>query len=107
MKYIKKFEMIEDSPKVGDYVLMNISYDKNSDFYLNYPGKIIKFFTIGKYRQGVNISYGDNIPDNMTEILGYTKKHGYYKNFQYKEIYAFSKNKEDLKIKISANKFNI
>jgi len=107
MKYIKKFENTEDKPKVGDYVLISIDNDEENDFYSNNPGQIIKFFTLQKYRFTVMISYGKNIPDNMKNILLLNKRCGYYKIFDYEDIFIFSKNKEDLKLKIASNKFNL
>ena len=107
MKYLKLFENTTNKPEVGDYVSINSRYEDYKDFFLNYPGKIIKFYSIGNNIHSVEVSYGKNIPDNMKELLGYIEKYGYFKNFQYNEIYAFSKTKEDLKLKIAANKFNL
>ena len=102
MKFIKNFENTNiNIPKVGDYVIcQEKKYDKSdiSDFLKNNIGQIICSFENSEL---FSIKYS-NIPDDLKFFF---KKNcrGMFIN----EIKYYSKNKKDLEIYITANKYNL
>lgn len=113
MKYLKTYEKNNfNTPKVGDYVLVNVDYPEIEfiNFLSNNIGQIIDIDDSGY--QDYHVKY-NNVPEQM-EIRTAHMNNGYGHAFDEgtwkvdkSEIYAFSKNKEDLKIMIAANKYNI
>jgi asparagine N-glycosylation enzyme membrane subunit Stt3 len=105
MKYIKKYETIQDDPKVDDYVLCEerTTDDDVRSYIETHVGQIIeiedKLKTIYNYKvfyKNSNRYFGNN---------------GNCRSMDRDEIIYFSENIEDvkayLKIKNTANKFNI
>ena len=122
MKYLKKFENLEDTPDVGDYVLMKPSPNVNQrvknisefDNFLNtnigqlidievgnqiYPPK-----PTNKTHRRITVKY-DSIPKSISDFFNYTD--GYYKIFGLGQIAEFAKTKEELEQKIQAKKYNL
>ena len=103
MKYIKKFEEInQGSPQEGDYVIC-ISNNKTYDrFFRNRIGKIIKINIDLKYSY-YDITF-DNIPNMLyTRIINGDRVIG----LKIDSIKYFSKDKEELEQILITNKFNI
>ena len=102
MKYIKKFENKEE-PKIGDYVLMysTSSDDKIAHFIKNNFGKIVNFDYDKNKKVGVAVLY-DNIPEFLKK-LGMERT----RTFGIEQIVAFAESEDELKLKISANKYNL
>jgi len=102
MKYIKKFEMNENEPSVGDYVICHTYNTSESDFVNNRIGKLIKI----DYENGVfpyYITY-----DNIPEILVNDKiGHDYMITFPSISIKYWSKDKNELELILNSDKFNI
>lgn len=123
MKYLKKFENINDTePEVGDYILIKVNlqeYGKKeiiNNFINNTIGKVYKI-----YNDDIRVSY-ENIPD---EIKGWFSKPiytpslkfinaikgvgegEYTRLFSKDRIVVFSKNKKDVEPYIQANKYNL
>lgn len=119
MKYIKTYENSQKPPKIGDYVAINPS--KNlpvnniyiniiKDFLKNNIGQIINIkkekvmFPPGKLNK-INymlaVKY-ENVPEDVS---------GFFKNnikvFNLSSVAAFGKTKEEVEIKLSANKYNL
>ena len=130
MKYIRTYENI-DNPKVGDYVICKdiTSSDEVSKNFQKFLDE-----NIGQIVSGDDINLFivlfDKLPsEEILEYAFYTLEHSHVKKliqlpnikvhksetllytnlcgFEKKEIVFFSDNREDLEIKISANKFNI
>jgi hypothetical protein len=105
MKYIKKYETIEDDPKVNDYVLCeeNTNNDDVKNYIETHIGQLIdiedKLKTIYNYK----VFYKDS--------NRYFGNNGNCRSMERNEIIFWSENIEDvknyMKIKMSANKYNI
>ena len=137
MKYLKTFENIKDSPKIGDYVIVNLDNNYHQtyrDFFNNNIGQIIDiepnadyrnpFNTMPlklKYKRGVSkiansiaVEY-KNMPKeidwnyNIGYKIGDGKKTILRKaaTFHPDYIEHFSSNKGDLEQYIQTNKYNI
>lgn len=105
MIYLKKYENINDKPKVGDYVLIDPSkFDELKDFFNSEIGKIFNVDEIEIKLNGYPyfIKFEKNIP---TSIFG--PKNDNKMAFKEKELLSWSNNKKNLKIKIDANKYNL
>lgn len=98
MKYLKTYEDINiDEPEVGDYVIVKSWSDKLSNFLNNNFGQIVRF--IGS---DVSIEYDENLlkkaniefPNN--QIILYRT-----------QIKYWAKTKEELKLFLLANKYNL
>ena len=98
MKYINRFDMNEDKPSNGDYVIcggksFGILDDKEFvQFVISNIGKITNysnFYTIKYDLTGTNIYKSGNYFCALNDIL------------------YWSKNKEELELKLKTNKFNI
>lgn len=98
MKYIKKFENLNDEPQIGDYVLVNPK-NKNLEWLKNIVGKIKLISEI--YQRG--------IMKKQYEIEFDTKERNIFNGrpiwvFNLDEIIHYSKNKEELE---NINKYNL
>ena len=123
MKYIKTYENILNSNKflditkleVGDYILLNIDdglpvnlikYLNNNVGQIAYQENLIRnrFITVNFFE-----TPNKNIPiQYFLDRDDYQKKYNIYQRVIDKYyITAISKNKEDLEIKLAANKYNI
>jgi len=115
MKYIKKFENINKSPEVGDYVLMR-SDSKNKGFNIfinNNIGQVV--INIGTHL--ITIKYDNINLNNQTRSKFFVYDNiveSYVKTFNIDKVVVFSKNKEDIENFIknpdlyqSANKYNL
>lgn len=104
MKYLKQFEE-KNKLSIGDYVLCHTKgqYVNNSDETINFINNNVGRYI--KYSRGYDLKYGvkyENIPFNLEKNLDldllWFDKH---------EIIDYSDNKEELELKLAANKFNI
>jgi len=94
MKYIKKFESINDNePEVGDYAVVKLGIDNISEKPLEkYIGKIIVNMKLCDDSYRIQFFIDDEI------------KNWWVSKY---EIVDFSKNKEDLEYLIDVNKYNL
>ena len=101
MKYIKAYESMKTEPKIGDYILANSTYasTKLQNFLLSNIGKIIEIETHKRAGTLYNVLYED-VPDNII-LDDDTWK------FELSEILSVSIDKEELKIKLDSNKYNL
>ena len=112
MKYIKKFENHIDDIQIGDYVICHEDSDSNRsnelvDFVNNNIGRIVShgYYSADDY----NITF-DNIPKKFKKNDYFSIKDGdkeYSRYMQKNEIIDWSKNKEELELKLAVNKYNI
>ena len=117
MKYINTYEEVIFSfgrynrPKENDYVIINYN-PSNSDlkstdykifenFINNNIGKIIDAHSIYIY-----VTY-ENIPDIILDRFSTWGNPLYYYIFQYDNVFAYSKNKKELKYIINSRKYNL
>ena len=91
------YEMNENIPKVGDYVICNSEYKDEFEFIKDKVGQIIKIITYNKFL----ITY-NNIPNIMAD-----GKINHNKYIIIKHILHYSKDKEELESILNTNKFNI
>ena len=110
MKHLKIYEGY-NTPDVGDYVICDIYSGQNDEFkelkdFININIGLV--ISIPKYIDETEyvISY-DNLPEKMYSMYSSNTKNGRGIKFSIDEIKYSSKNKEKLKIILSANKFNI
>jgi len=107
MKYIKQYESINNIPQVGDYILFEDSDLKKeiSNFMSNNIGLIVsKELVLYDYV----VKY-ENVPDELTPYFSYAYlKYGRNcRGIERSDIIYFSSNKEDLEIRLQANKYNL
>jgi len=76
MKYLKKFEKIENKPQVGDYVIMNTGDDEIRNFLSTNIGEIT---AIDNMTTIITVRYM-NVPKK------YTLSYNFYKNMKQKFI---------------------
>ena len=116
MKYIKRFEELNNEPELGDYVICSEFPENDYDTYY----EIDKFLTnnVGRYVKNVEdddlvedyfyiIEY-ENVPDYL--FLYFPEEKGVKnrcRRLNRKSIIDFSKDKEELEAKISAKRYNI
>jgi len=120
MKYLKKFEDLQEVPKVGDYVLI-ITDSSNEHFkeFINNTIGVLEHIIKHKpdiwgneSEDSVSIKY-ENVPPMIKDMFYLspfiTKDYGRqgFREFDIKKIVAFAKTKEELEIKLSANKYNL
>jgi len=112
MKYIKTFELfydINNYPKVGDYVLINVDFDnrKLTNFINSTIGKVS---TIELYSD-MEIKYPEHdeieveyeyIPSHI-RIWFFNKK----RKFKIRRIVEFGKTPEELELKIASKNYNL
>jgi len=117
MKYIKKFENIEE-PELGDYVLIRENRDYTqpyNDFINNNIGQIVLTdFSFNKKRIEVRY-YVDTFDEfkNMKNYFRYisfdfVSNEYYFSNwFKMNMVSEFGKTKEDVELKASTKKYNL
>jgi hypothetical protein len=102
MKYLKTFEENENEPQVGDYVIVRENRILLLDsFFSENVGRIVDDKYSRRYPFLVQF---ENIPDDLKIEFG-DKNNS--RQFSIDEIDHWSKNKEDLELMISANKYNL
>ena len=114
MKYIQKFENYTDTPEIGDYIIMKIyaGNEKWRDYINNNIGQVVDIKNSYNYNgtyshKSVVIRY-KNIPENLKHIMSYNSNADEYtKKFMTHRIYAFAKTIEELKVRLTANKYNL
>lgn len=114
MKYIKTFELfydINNYPKIGDYVLINVDYFNNKVFNEFINNTIGVVFDIQIYsdmgirdteHDEVIVIYDENIPDDM-DLFFFNKKRA----FKMHRIVEFGKTPEELELKIASKNYNL
>lgn len=113
MKYIKTYDSINNEPQIGDYVVCEDpgmereGHEEMYDFITTNIGQITNIAD-GKSNPLYYIHY-NNVPDklkfeNNINSSSYILDQEPYRR---KNITMWSKNKEDLEIKIQQNKFNL
>jgi len=96
MKYIKTYEDTDEFPQIGDYILMKMT--RVSDFNLYVSTHIGKIVDRRKNHPHMYVvKYDEVIPHWNTNLI----------DVFLNEILYFSKNKEELELKLQINKFNI
>ena len=103
MKYIKKYEYLQDDPQVGDYVICNEigGMDRNNK---------LDNFIKSNIGQIINIDFDDSIPYDIEYKIPIEYDEHFVSNcrIMYRdEIIHFSPNKEDLEPYINAIKYNL
>ena len=126
MKHIKTYENLKDKYQVGDFVLINIPYDysgnhKYTEFINNNIGKLIKTWSVEANRVGekgdenglahyIEIKY-NNIPSHIKYMFNHTddekKEHNCMMRTNDNYLVSFGKTIEELKMRLSANKYNL
>jgi len=108
MRYLKTYEKhYHNEPNEGDYVICKT--DEHSDFLNNFYGT-----TIGKIisvidtdtKKYYKVQY-DIIPDKKEFFKEYKQSKLTRQLFDRDEILYFSKNREYLEMKLTANKYNL
>jgi len=96
MKYLKHFEMNENEPQIGDYVIVNYNINQNSPAYVNYINT-----HIGKlYNKRRSEKFGNKLVCDIDYID--------IVNTSYiEDIEFWSKDKGELEAIIQSKKFNI
>ena len=109
MKYIKRFENIENTPKIGDYVICQdiIARYEVKDFISNNIGQIIYIvIDTGSF----SVQY-ENVPKEFKSFFYSTEyKMKYYSGLRKmmpEEIIKFSKNKEEIEDYLITKKYNL
>ena len=109
MTYLKYYENIEDNLEVGDYVLIKINIlpytQKQIDtenFINNTIGKIIDIITD---RNDVVVLY-ENVPETIKSYFNINNGLD-IRTFDINRIVEHGKTKEQLELKLQANKFNL
>ena len=117
MKYLKRFEDINSEPELGDYVICSEFPDNDYDIYYEIDKFLID--NVGRYVK--NIEDDDDLSQDYCYIIEYeyVPEH-LFKYFPFEKgvknrcrrenrkcIIDFSKDKEELEAKISANKYNL
>jgi hypothetical protein len=131
MRYLRTYEEKNNKPKVGDYVIcdegihIDIHLDNLYDeFIKNNIGKCVNI-VLNDIDLGGNsddndeylyiINY-DNIPKEIERYFCFDKHTGYadedckftgFRSMLSNEIIYFSNNKDEMEVKISANKYNL
>jgi hypothetical protein len=105
MKYIKQYEE-NTEPQIGDYAIVKDSVVTINDAFADFLSENIGEIVDNKYsyRYPFLVQF-ENIPDNLK--IEFSVLNGYEREFNRNEIIAFSPNKEDLELIISANKYNL
>jgi len=105
MKYIKKFEDLEDElPKVGDYVIIEThTFDDDFDDFIN--NTIFKVVKCWKDREGhYEVRLKCNYVPKKFSIYFFEGNEIIYWASIIKEI---AKTRKELEVKLSANKYNL
>lgn len=110
MKYIKSYESIENNkPKVGDYVLMKTKVDELKSFIDNTIGIL---YSIDHENESDLTEYTvkyENVPPQMNWRFFSSNESDEMncKSFRKELLVEFAPTIEELKIKLTANKFNL
>jgi len=103
MKYLKKFEMNETIfPQIGDYVLIVQNIRNISPFVNENIGTFIGMNDSSIFLYKVQY---ENIPEELLQFADNKNKN--ILNFSYDEITYWSKDKKELELMITTNKFNL
>ena len=106
MKYIKKFENLKDEPEVGDYTICIspnfVVNEKLIDFIESNIGRITKMYDVSSLKSKKYYILYDNVPISLEYYFDKNTR-----IFNEDEIIEFAKTKEDLEIKLQANKYNL
>lgn len=97
MKYIKNFERMKIVPQIDDYVIMITRNEILDDFISSNVGQITSF----DGQSTIRVKYEDIPIDLSSSFTDNTRK------FLIELIKDISKNKEDLEMKISSQKYNL
>lgn len=109
MKHIKLFEENYDKPKVGDYVLMKTKVDELKNFIDNTIGILYSIeHEDEKELTSYTVKY-ENIPTQVSWRFFSNNENGEIncKNFRAPLLVEFAPTIEELKVKLTANKFNL
>ena len=111
MRYLKRFEELEEHPKIGDYVIVYADYFDNAliDFFKEEVGRLIEFKDDGSEYAYI-IKFNKNIPHVNTDGIEYIDKSIYeprIMEFDKHEIIEWSSDKDYLIAKIASNKYNL
>jgi len=122
MKYLKKFESINNEPKLGDYIMLKL---EDVRLYVSHPStKTLRYVDFINNNIGIvnNIEYDtnnnlvtirvvyENVPSELKQyfLTGMkTKNNSYSRDYSPKNIVDFASTKEELEMRLSANKYNI
>jgi hypothetical protein len=114
MKYIKKYEKINNKLEIGDYVVLNdTTYTYNSDFsvFSNFLNNNVGRISDIKLRVTGNVYDIDyfNVPTDLRSYFSMNKNTGtlYGMSTPEDEIIFSSKNKNDAELFIQTNKYNL
>jgi len=112
MKYIKLYESSENKtqPQISDYIQINYphlgqhetQHEKGVNFINNNIGKVVNIIMMGNEIHGITIKY-DNIPPELENFF----PSNHTKSYQIKYVIGFGKTPEEVKLQISANKYNL
>ncbi len=114
MKYLKTYEDINNEPQVGDYVICGVPGIRESDnpdmfnFIKNTIGQIVKIENSDTAYPTYYVHY-NNIPEYLKFDSRKSPSLSIFNEepFRRKNITYWSKNKEELELKIIANKYNL
>lgn len=98
MKYLKSYEAKKLRPQIGDYVKMRSLGVDNTPFKIFLDNNVGQIKDINKKNVYV---YYENVPDHLVSFPNNSRV------FLLSQLEEFSKTKEDIEIKISANKYNL
>jgi hypothetical protein len=111
MKYLKHFEKYK-RPQVGEYVIckdttsnLNAAYEPINDYLENHIGKIIQIKN-GAPRPFL-VQYDFNYLSDVHWDVKYYFGNNNVVKFSSHDILFHSKNKEDLEMRLTVNKYNI
>jgi hypothetical protein len=108
MKHLKSFENINNSPKVGDYVITKNNIYSTSAFG---PDEIVALNDhIHKIIEVVYLADGEVITYKLDAFYDNIRSDFFTNRYTYRyesELLYWSPNKEDCKIFLQANKFNL
>lgn len=111
MKYLKKFENLNNPIEIGDYVICDEAildytdkeYMKAINFVSNNIGKYVKYLIADKYA----VIQFENVPDDIKEYFSADDEFENCRNMYMFEIIMHSKSKEELESKLAADKYNL
>ena len=114
MKHIKKFDSKKDSskkeePQIGDYVICEEPltihiFEELNRFISSNIGQIVQIDDELPDRYFIQYL---NIPENLKLFFKYLKKITNCRAMRRKNIIYWSRNKEDLEVILSSNKYNL
>ena len=101
MKYLKRFENINESPKIGDYVITNVNLENYVKNYLD--NKIGIISDILNKEPKYTIIYEEEFPEYFYKVTIEPNMIALYTD----ELISWSKDKKKLEIELSAKKYNL